>query len=94
MTDELKQEMTEIFNANYGEEVTEGLREALLKIYLKGGEYSYEHAVDKACEWIEKNMFEKCEFDEYGNITQTYACSNDCDFVSQFVEQMRKAMEE
>ena len=33
------------------------------------------------------------EFDEY-SITQTYACSNDCDSVPEFVEQFRKAVEE
>ena len=63
-------------------------------LFEKGCEHGYQYAVDKACEWIEKNMFEKCEFDEYGNITQTYACSDDCEFVFQFVEQIRKAMEE
>ena len=56
-------------------------------------DYGYKHAVDKFCDLLEKNMFKKCEFDEY-SITQTYACSNDCDSVPEFVEQMRKEMEE
>lgn len=63
------------------------------KPFEDGAEHGYQYAIDKACEWMEKNMFEKCEFDEYGNITQTYACSDSCDFVSQFVEQFRKAMQ-
>ena len=56
--------------------------------------YGYQYAVDKFCELLENNMFEKCEFGEYGDITETYACSDNCDYVSEFVEQMRKAMEE
>ena len=54
----------------------------------------YQYAVDKFCDLLENNMFEKCEFGEYGDITETYACSDNCDYVSEFVEQMRKAMEE
>lgn len=57
-------------------------------------EYGYQHAVDKICELMEKNMSEKYEIDEYCNITQTYACSNNCGYVSEFIEQIRNAMEE
>lgn len=56
-------------------------------------DYGYKNATDKVCELLEKNMFEKYEFDEYG-IIETYACSDSCDYVSQFVEQIRKSMED
>lgn len=64
--------------------------EILVKNAYKAG---YECAVDKTEEWLDENMFEKCEFDEYGNITQTYACSDSCDFVSQFIEQYLKEIQ-
>lgn len=57
MTDELKQEMTEKFNSSYGEEVKIGLREALRKVYIHGGEHGYQYAVDKACEWLEERGY-------------------------------------
>ena len=53
MTDELKQEMTEKFNSAYGEEVKIGLREALRKIYIDGGEHGYQYAIEKIFKCIE-----------------------------------------
>jgi len=50
--------------------------------------------IEKVCEWLKEHIWEKPELDEYGNIKNTYVCSNDCDYVSQFIEQVRKAMEE
>lgn len=94
MNKELKNKLTERFNSAYGEEVKIGLRDALRKVYLDGAEHGYQYAIEKACEWLEKNMFHLHNFDEYGNVTDSFACSNDCDFVSEFVEQFRKAMEE
>ena len=61
---------------------------------LKVCEITKQETIDKVCELLEKNMFEKYEFDEYGDVTETYACSNDCDYVSEFVEQIRKLMEQ
>ena len=61
---------------------------------LRACEITKQETIDKVCELLEKNMFEKYDFDEYCNVTQTYACSNDCDYVSEFIEQIRKAMEE
>lgn len=61
---------------------------------LRACEITKQETIDKVCELLEKNMFEKHEFDEYDDVIGTYACSNDCEYVSEFVEQIRKAMEE
>ena len=81
MTDELKQKLTEKFNSAYGEEVKIGLRDALRKVYIHGGEYGYQYAVDKACEWVKRNVLE-FEHQSFGHEF------DDC------VEDFRKAMEE
>jgi hypothetical protein len=51
MNNELKQEMTERFNSAYGEEVKIGLREALCKVYINGGEHGYQYALQHP-QWI------------------------------------------
>ena len=62
---------------------------------LRACEITKQETIDKVCELLEKNMSEKYEFDEHCNyVTQTYACSDDCSYVSEFIEQIRKAMEE
>ena len=54
MNEELKQKLTERFEAISAKaECDKDVRDALLKAYLAGGEYGYQCAVDKACEWLE-----------------------------------------
>lgn len=52
MTDELKQEMTEKFNSSYGEEVKIGLREALRKVYIHGGEHGYQYTKERIEDYL------------------------------------------
>ena len=54
MNEELEQKLTDRFEAISAKaECDNEVRDALLKAYLAGGEYGYQYAVDKACEWLE-----------------------------------------
>ena len=90
MTDELKQEMTEKFNSSYGEEVKIGLREALRKIYIDGGEHGYQYAVDKVCEWLSNNL--EYYLGDY-NLAEDELEDNQMHY-AKMLEGLRKAMDE
>lgn len=54
MNEELEQKLTDRFEAISAKaECDNEVRDALLKAYLAGGEYGYQYAVKKACEWLE-----------------------------------------
>lgn len=81
MTDELKQKLTERFDKLTPRYYSDPMvYDALLKIYLAGGEYGYEigkdETVDNACEWLE-DFIKNFDFYEQKD-----------------VEAFRKAMEE
>ena len=58
MNEELKNKLTERFNKiTAGECDNKDLRDALLKTYIAGGEYGYNYAVEKACEWLEQHAY-------------------------------------
>jgi hypothetical protein len=61
---------------------------------LRACKITKQETIERVCAWLKEHMWEKPELDEYGNIKNTYVCSNDCDYISQFVEQIRKALEE
>lgn len=57
MNEELKNKLTERFDKiTAGECDNKDLRDALLKAYIAGGEYGYQYAVDKACEWLRTHL--------------------------------------
>jgi hypothetical protein len=61
---------------------------------LRACEIIKQETIKKACEWLEEHMWEKPELDEYCNIKDTYVCSDDCSYVFEFIEQIRKALED
>jgi len=61
---------------------------------LRACEITKQETIERVCAWLKEHMWEKPDLDEYGNIKNTYVCSNDCDYISQFVEQIRKALEQ
>ena len=84
MNDELKNKLTERFNSAYGEEVKIGLREALRKVYINGGEHGYQYAVDKACKWLRENIYHR-----------VYECGDRLGYpTADFLKDFRKAMED
>lgn len=57
MNEELKNKLTERFeHLSNSVDCDEQVKDALLKAYLAGGEYGYQYAVEKACEWLRAHL--------------------------------------
>lgn len=84
MNEELKQKLTERFDAISAKaECDNEVRDALLKAYLAGGEYGYQYAVDKACEWMRENIYHR-----------VYECGDRLGYpTADFLKDFRRAME-
>ena len=61
---------------------------------LRACKITKQETIERVCEWLEEHMWEMPELDEYGHIKDTYVCSDDCSYIAEFIEQIRKTLEE